>query len=43
LANWLKLLKDDKKAIFTAASAAQKAVNFIHDVVAQHEPMKYAA
>lgn len=29
LANWLTVLKDDKKAIFTAASAAQKAVDFI--------------
>jgi antirestriction protein ArdC len=43
LANWLKILKNDKRAIFTAASAAQKAVNFIHAVVAQHEPMQYAA
>jgi antirestriction protein ArdC len=29
LANWLSVLKSDKKAIFTAASQAQKAVDFI--------------
>lgn len=27
--NWLKVLKGDKKAVFTAASAAQKAVDWI--------------
>ena len=27
---WLKALKDDKKAIFTAASQAQKAVDYLH-------------
>ena len=27
--NWIKLLREDKKAIFTAASAAQKAVDFL--------------
>ena len=29
IANWIKLLKDDDKAFFTAASAAQKAVDFL--------------
>lgn len=29
LTNWLSVLKDDKRAIFTAASKAQKAVDFI--------------
>lgn len=29
IANWLAVLKADKKAIFTAASAAQKAVDFL--------------
>jgi antirestriction protein ArdC len=43
LARWLKLLKEDKKAIFTAASAAQKAANFINELVAQPEPLKMAA
>lgn len=31
LQNWLKVLKDDKRAIFTAASAAQKAVDYLLD------------
>lgn len=30
--SWLRLLKDDKKAIFRAASAAQKAANYLHDL-----------
>lgn len=29
IASWLKLFKDDKKAIFTAASKAQEAVDYI--------------
>jgi antirestriction protein ArdC len=43
LAHWLELLKDDKRAIFTAASAAQKAANFIHSLAAHHEPLAMAA
>jgi antirestriction protein ArdC len=30
LAHWLKVLKEDKRAIFTAASHAQKAADFLH-------------
>ena len=30
IASWLKVLKDDKRAIFTAASMASKAVEFLH-------------
>ena len=30
LASWLKVLKGDKRAIFTAASAAQKACDYLH-------------
>jgi antirestriction protein ArdC len=30
LSNWLKVLKQDKRAIFTAASQAQKAVDWMH-------------
>jgi len=30
LAHWLKVLKRDKRAIFTAASHASKAVDFLH-------------
>jgi len=32
IAGWLKALKDDKRAIFTAASHAQKAADFLHSV-----------
>lgn len=30
LLNWIKVLKDDKKAIFTAAAMAEKAVAYLH-------------
>jgi len=30
IASWLKVLKDDKRAIFTAASHAQKAIDHLH-------------
>jgi antirestriction protein ArdC len=30
IANWLQVLKNDKKAVFTAAAKAQEAVNFLH-------------
>jgi antirestriction protein ArdC len=32
IANWLKVLKDDKRAIFTAAAHAERAVRFLHGV-----------
>ena len=32
LASWLQVLKSDKKAIFTAASAAQKAVDYLESL-----------
>ena len=32
IAGWLKVLKSDKKAIFTAASAAQKAVDYLEEL-----------
>ena len=31
-ASWLKVLKDDKRAVFSAASLASKAVEFLHDL-----------
>jgi antirestriction protein ArdC len=37
LAHWLKVLKDDKRAIFTAASHAQKAADFLHSLQASRE------
>jgi antirestriction protein ArdC len=30
LAGWLKALRSDKRAIFTAAAYAQRAVDFLH-------------
>jgi antirestriction protein ArdC len=30
VAHWLKILKDDRRAIFTAAAHAQRAVEFLH-------------
>ena len=32
---WLKVLKDDKRAIFTAASHAQKAADYLHSLQPQ--------
>jgi antirestriction protein ArdC len=32
---WLKVLKDDKRAVFTAASHASKAVDFLHGLQPQ--------
>ncbi len=29
---WLKVLKDDKRAIFSAAAHAQRAADFLHDL-----------
>jgi antirestriction protein ArdC len=30
IGSWIKALKNDKRAIFTAASYAQRAVDFLH-------------
>lgn len=35
LASWLKVLKDDKRAIFTAASHASKAIDLLHGLQPQ--------
>lgn len=35
LDSWLKALKDDKRLIFTAAAAAQRAVDFLHGLQPQ--------
>lgn len=37
IASWLKALKNDKRAIFTAASRAQKAVNFLNALQASDQ------
>jgi antirestriction protein ArdC len=33
--SWLRVLKDDKRAVFTAASHASKAVDFLHGLQPQ--------
>ena len=44
IAHWIKLLKEDKKAFFTASSAAQKAVDFLRGKAMQEEePVAQAA
>ena len=43
IAGWLKVLKSDKKAIFTAASAAQKAVDYLVSFQPVAEALKEAA
>src|SRR5271169_2410567 len=35
IASWLKVMKDDKRAIFTAASHAQKAADYLHSLQPQ--------
>jgi antirestriction protein ArdC len=37
IANWLTVLKNDKRAIFTAASHAQKAVDYLHGLQAKQQ------
>jgi antirestriction protein ArdC len=32
MASWLEVLKNDKRFIFTAASHAQKAVDYLHSL-----------
>jgi antirestriction protein ArdC len=32
IASWLKVLKDDKRAIFTAASHSQKAADYLNSL-----------
>lgn len=38
IASWIKLLKHDKRAFFTAASAAQKAADYLRGKVIGEEP-----
>lgn len=43
IASWIKVLKDDKRAIFTAASHAQRAADFVHDLQQSASPQADAA
>ena len=37
LAHWLKVLKADNRAIFTAASRAQRAADYLHQITTAEE------
>lgn len=37
IANWLQVLKDDKRAVFTAASHASRAADFLHSLQSKAE------
>lgn len=39
VASWLKVLKGDKRAIFNAASHAQRAVAYLHELQPDAEPV----
>lgn len=43
LGSWLKVLADDKRAIFSAAAHAQRAVAFLHDLQPQIDQEREAA
>ena len=43
VAEWLKVLQNDKRAIFSAASHAQKAVDYLHGLQAADTPPQCAA
>jgi antirestriction protein ArdC len=41
LDHWLKVLKDDKRAIFRAAAHAQRAVDYLHGIQPASEPIQH--
>ena len=43
IATWLEVLKNDKRAIFTAASHAQRAVDYLHGLQEEVDGMEAAA
>ncbi len=43
IANWLEVLKNDKRFIFTAASYAQKAAHYLHGLQPEAEAAALAA
>ena len=40
IGTWLKVLKDDKKAIFTAASLASRAATYLHGLQVEAQPAR---
>ena len=43
IASWLRVLQDDKRFIFSAASHAQRAADYLHSLQAVAEPIPLAA
>jgi antirestriction protein ArdC len=43
MASWLEALKNDKRAIFTAAAHAQRAADFLHGLQQETDSMGAAA
>jgi antirestriction protein ArdC len=43
IASWIKVLKNDKRAIFSAASHAQRAADFLHGLQPKHAEEERAA
>jgi len=43
IASWIKILKQDKRAIFTAGSHAQRAADFLHGLQASASAQADAA
>jgi antirestriction protein ArdC len=43
VANWIKVLKDDRRAIFSAAAHAQRAVDFLQNLQPQATALADAA
>jgi len=43
IGNWLKVLKEDKRAIFSAAAHAQRAADYLHSLQPEPDEVKEAA
>jgi antirestriction protein ArdC len=43
IASWIKVLKNDKRAVFSAASHAQRAADFLHGLQKSAVPQADAA
>ena len=43
IGSWLKVLKNDKRAVFTAASHAQRATDFLHSLQAKSADIDHEA
>lgn len=43
IASWLKILKNDKRAVFTAASHAQRAADYLHEFQSANQPRRRTA